>query len=210
MIFKTFKRVTSTVFIIALLISGKMAGQSIEGDWYGMARIQGMELGMDLHIKSENGQLSATFDVPDQGSFGIPFSRVELNDNEVSFAFDPAGFSFSGITDPSFTGIIGYFKQGGLNEPMKFSREKIEFSESHPSKLVEIYDKEEVYIEMRDGIKLFTSIYTPKEASEPSPILMFRSPYNSEPGGEVAFNAFVSIYYRFLEEGYVLVFQDVR
>jgi len=208
------KRKTICIIIIpvvlVLLASYNLSAQTIAGDWYGMANIQGIELSMDLHIKSENGQLNGTFDVPDQGAFGIPFSRVELDDLEVSFAFDPGGFSFSGITDPSFSRMIGYFKQGPLNEHMKFSREKIEFSENHPSKLAEIYDKEEVYIEMRDGIKLFTSIYTPKEASEPSPILMFRSPYNSEPGGEEAFNAFVSIYYRFMKEGYVLVFQDVR
>ncbi|HCC70864.1 MAG TPA: X-Pro dipeptidyl-peptidase [Bacteroidales bacterium] len=63
---------------------------------------------------------------------------------------------------------------------------------------------------MRDGKKLFTSIYSPKESNEESPILLFRTPYNAEGQGEEAYNFFVSVYNRFIEEGYILVFQDVR
>jgi len=49
------------------------------------------------------------------------------------------------------------------------------------------YDKKEVDIEMRDGIKLHTTIYSPKDKSKEYPILMQRTPYSSRPYGEGKF-----------------------
>jgi len=40
------------------------------------------------------------------------------------------------------------------------------------------YTKIEKYIPMRDGVKLFTSIYLPKDQATKYPILMTRTPYN--------------------------------
>ena len=39
------------------------------------------------------------------------------------------------------------------------------------------YNRLEVMIPMRDGVKLFTVIYTPKNQSEKLPFLMLRTPY---------------------------------
>jgi len=61
-----------------------------------------------------------------------------------------------------------------------------------------------------DSLSALTSIYSPKSTDKPSPILLFRTPYNSEPGGEDAVNFFVIAYYRYIEQGYTLAFQDVR
>lgn len=51
-------------------------------------------------------------------------------------------------------------------------------------KLKEIYTKREVMIPMRDGIKLYTAVYEPKDNSRQHPILMHRSPYSCSPYGE--------------------------
>jgi uncharacterized protein len=72
------------------------------------------------------------------------------------------------------------------------------------------YEKQEVYITMRDGVKLFTSIYTPKKKSGLHPILLNRTPYNIEPGGPSGFNFFVQLYSRYTDDNYIMVFQDVR
>jgi putative CocE/NonD family hydrolase len=74
------------------------------------------------------------------------------------------------------------------------------------------YTKKEVYIPMRDGVKLFTAMYLPKDATEKHPILFLRSPYSCAPYGENNFNAgFWNRYFRYyLRENYVIVFQDVR
>ncbi len=47
----------------------------------------------------------------------------------------------------------------------------------------ENYTKERNYIPMRDGIKLFTAVYSPKDKSEKHPILMIRTPYSCAPYG---------------------------
>ena len=72
------------------------------------------------------------------------------------------------------------------------------------------YDKQEVYITMRDGIRLFTSIYTPKNNSVTHPILLNRTPYDIEPGGKESYNYFVQLYSRYTDDEYIMVFQDVR
>jgi putative CocE/NonD family hydrolase len=72
------------------------------------------------------------------------------------------------------------------------------------------YDKQEVYITMRDNVKLFTSIYTPKNISVAHPFLLNRTPYNIESGGPDNFNFFMQLYGRYTEGEYIMVFQDVR
>jgi putative CocE/NonD family hydrolase len=72
------------------------------------------------------------------------------------------------------------------------------------------YDKQEVYITMRDGVRLFTSVYTPKNKSVTHPVLLIRTPYNIEPGGPNSFNVFIQLYERYTEDEYIMVFQDVR
>ena len=51
-------------------------------------------------------------------------------------------------------------------------------------RLKQHYTKKEVMIKMRDGVKLFTSIYEPKDKSKKHPILMNRTPYSCSPYGE--------------------------
>src|SRR3954447_12741613 len=46
------------------------------------------------------------------------------------------------------------------------------------------YDKREVMIPMRDGVKLFTSIYTPEKKNQKYPILLNRTPYTVAPYGK--------------------------
>ena len=75
----------------------------------------------------------------------------------------------------------------------------------------EHYAKKEVMIPMRDGVKLFTSIYYPKDNSEKHPILMTRTPYACAPYGEDKFSRFERSYKKeYLKRGYIIVIQDVR
>ena len=73
------------------------------------------------------------------------------------------------------------------------------------------YYKLEQYIPMRDGAKLFTSIYIPKDTTENHPILFRRTPYSCAPYGENNWEAFWNNHLRYyLREGYIMVKQDVR
>jgi hypothetical protein len=63
---------------------------------------------------------------------------------------------------------------------------------------------------MRDGVKLFTSIYQPKDTSRLHPILLSRSPYSVGPYGPEAFRQGVGPSAAFAKEDYIVVYQDVR
>ncbi|MFN2261310.1 MAG: CocE/NonD family hydrolase [Psychroflexus sp.] len=72
------------------------------------------------------------------------------------------------------------------------------------------YDKQEVEIEMRDGVKLHTTIYSPKDTSKSYPIIMQRTPYNSRPYGEDKFRSQIGPNKFLMKQGNIIVYQDVR
>lgn len=72
------------------------------------------------------------------------------------------------------------------------------------------FDKLEVNIDMRDGTKLFTSIYTPKDTSKSYPILLNRTPYTVTPYGPNAYKTSLGNFPEIMEAGYIFVYQDVR
>jgi hypothetical protein len=70
----------------------------------------------------------------------------------------------------------------------------------------ELFEKSEVMIPMRDGVKLHTVIFTPKDRSGPLPILFDRTPY-SAPSNE---SGFTSSFEFLIDDGYIIAFQDIR
>ena len=72
------------------------------------------------------------------------------------------------------------------------------------------YSKKEVYIPMRDGKKLFTSIYSPKDTTKTYPILMMRTPYSCRPYGEDQFKDKIGPNPLLIKDGYIFVYHDVR
>ena len=73
----------------------------------------------------------------------------------------------------------------------------------------EDYEKEEVYITMRDGVRLFTAIYRPRKAAEDLPVIIKRTPYSVGPYGDEKMKQ-VSHNPHLVESGYIFVFQDMR
>ena len=72
------------------------------------------------------------------------------------------------------------------------------------------YTKREVSIPVRDGVKLFTAIYEPKDTSKKYPILLNRTPYTVAPYGSENFRTTLGPSPLFAKEGYIFVYQDVR
>jgi uncharacterized protein len=73
------------------------------------------------------------------------------------------------------------------------------------------YYKMERNVPMRDGVKLFTAIYMPKDSTKQHPILMVRTPYTVSPYGEKQFSQRLGSYWlNYLKKGYIIVQQDVR
>ena len=81
---------------------------------------------------------------------------------------------------------------------------------SQQSNVRENYNKREYTIEMRDGVHLFTSVYSPRDKSKKYPILLVRTPYSVAPYGENKYTSFLGASKEFADEGFIFVFQDVR
>ncbi|MFA9206251.1 MAG: CocE/NonD family hydrolase [Burkholderiaceae bacterium] len=77
--------------------------------------------------------------------------------------------------------------------------------------VVNNYTKTETMVPMRDGTKLFTTIYAPKDDTEKHPILLERTPYSCAPYGANIYKSYWNSPRKyFLKENYILIIQDVR
>ncbi len=72
-----------------------------------------------------------------------------------------------------------------------------------------LFDKRDVMIPMRDGIKLHTEIYTPKTQDGPLPFIFERTPYGLSDGPN-GYTMKFRIYQELVAEGFIFVFQDIR
>ena len=72
------------------------------------------------------------------------------------------------------------------------------------------YAKYEYQIPMRDGIKLFTSVYIPYDKKSEYPMMMQRTPYRVAPYGVDKYKTKLGPSEIFEKEGFIFVFQDVR
>jgi len=203
-------KVSGILSAMLLFVLNPSFSQSIEGDWHGKADLDGIILRLSIHVKAADQGYSSTWDSPDQGAMGIPSTTTDFKYPDFSFTHAGAGFKYTGKINSSYSEISGNLEQGGRKLEIVFGRNPIEAASNSPESLKQKYEKQEVYITMRDGVKLFTSIYTPKDKSAAHPILMNRTPYNIEPGGADQFNFFLQLYARYVENEYIMVFQDVR
>ncbi len=74
----------------------------------------------------------------------------------------------------------------------------------------EHYLKQEHQIPMRDGVRLFTAVYSPKDTSQTYPIMLFRTPYSIGPYGQDKYKEQLGPGWHFTREKFIFVYQDVR
>ncbi|MFH0989949.1 MAG: CocE/NonD family hydrolase [bacterium] len=79
-----------------------------------------------------------------------------------------------------------------------------------PTFIKENYSKKEVLVTMRDGVRLFTSIYAPKDSSQDYPIILNRTPYSVAPYGPDQMRASMVPSVLEAKEKFIFVYQDVR
>jgi putative CocE/NonD family hydrolase len=72
------------------------------------------------------------------------------------------------------------------------------------------YTKTEYRIVMRDGAKLFTVVYSPRDTTRKYPIMLNRTPYSVAPYGEDKYKTSIGPSQLFAEDGFIFVYQDVR
>lgn len=83
------------------------------------------------------------------------------------------------------------------------ARRQLAYTRSH-------YTKYEYRIPMRDGVKLFTIVYAPKDRTRTYPILMIRTPYSIGPYGIDEYRAVLGPSEAAEREGFIFAYQDVR
>ena len=72
------------------------------------------------------------------------------------------------------------------------------------------YTKYEYLVPMRDGVRLFTAVYAPKDSSQKYPFLLTRTPYSVSPYGVDQYPAQLGPSEHFQKEGFIFVYQDAR
>ena len=80
---------------------------------------------------------------------------------------------------------------------------RLEYTRAH-------YTKYEYRIPMRDGARLFTHVYVPKDKSRPYPIMLLRTPYSVAPYGVDSHRPVLGPSEAFEREGFIFAYQDVR
>ncbi len=78
---------------------------------------------------------------------------------------------------------------------------------SQPLSQAVTFEKIETMVPMRDGVKLHTVIFTPKDSGEKLPILMVRTPYGVDGYSSQRINR---SYQELVADGYIFAFQDIR
>ncbi|MDA1278259.1 MAG: CocE/NonD family hydrolase, partial [Verrucomicrobia bacterium] len=113
--------------------------------------------------------------------------------------------------------ILNAGENKALAQPTAKSNETRDSSSSHPkvepvdrAYLMENYTKFEFKIPMRDGVRLFAAVYSPKDDSETYPILLQRTPYGVRPYGVDNYPDPGGQLRHYARERFIFVFQDVR
>ncbi len=194
------------ILILMVIISLNLQGQSLKGTWYGIPE-SNIKSRLILHIDSTQKGYQIIWEAPDDGLPTMPVKKFTVDYPYFSFEFF---IPYEGVIDSEYKKITGFLKLPNSREKMNFVRDSIPPDEKSILSIQTRYNKQEVSIPMRDGIKLFTSIYTPKDSTRSYPMLLMRTPYNSEPDGADHFSSYLTWYYRFVKENYIMVFQDVR
>ncbi|MDH3650344.1 MAG: CocE/NonD family hydrolase [Saprospiraceae bacterium] len=199
-----------SIFIVcSLLIPLSIQSQDITGTWHGLRAYPNFEMRMILHIQKDGATYTANYDSPDRNFFEISLDPVRFEDNVLSFYYAAAEVSFLGVYNEEKGEINGIYKYSQGSFPLTLTRDSLDVPDQSMAFILDNYSKEEMYIPMRDGTRLFTSVYHPKDQSQDYPILLLRTPYNSESNEENYSNRLYSMYH-LLQEGYIMVFQDVR
>jgi hypothetical protein len=101
------------------------------------------------------------------------------------------------------TGITSILLLVFASAPSELLAQGTEYVKEH-------YTKSEHTIPMRDGVRLFTIVYAPKDLSRTYPVMLFRTPYSVGPYGPDNLRAALGPSADFARDGFIFVYQDVR
>jgi fermentation-respiration switch protein FrsA (DUF1100 family) len=150
----------SSLFALYAFLSNS---QDLSGDWYGMLKIGGTSLRINMNLTKNDTGYSGKLVSMDQGNAVIPMAWVKIDQAVLSFKTSVAGIEYSGAIKE--LNIDGTFKQNGRPSPLIFGREKVEkpvFKRPQEPKPPFSYLSEDVtFLNSRDSINLSGTLTMP-------------------------------------------------
>ncbi|MEM7353849.1 MAG: hypothetical protein AAF657_23820 [Acidobacteriota bacterium] len=103
--------------------SEPMAHADLVGQWRGHLAVgeHRIRLVFDLRL-TEDGDLAATLDSPDQGATGIPVAEVVLDGTAITLGISAIGAAFAGQLVDERQAIDGEWRQAGQALPLRVER----------------------------------------------------------------------------------------
>jgi len=98
--------------------------QTIEGSWYGLLKVQELELKIVFNISKQDTSYIATMDSPDQGVKGIPVDKISYINSILKLEIKSAMIEYSGVDLGDK--ILGTFRQRSQSFPLNLSKRLFE------------------------------------------------------------------------------------
>ena len=211
------------VFLVLFLLHGSLVPQAIGDDWNkkypGITGIYEMQMpeggAVTMQVYFADGTLRTLENGKNESWKWQASKGQELQFTRTSKKWGTFNCHF--LKDENGR----YARLRLVNETAKLDAEAVKKSELDDAKadpaspsdrlgyLERHYRKAEYQVPMRDGVRLFTQVYSPLDARELNPIMMMRTPYGNPPYGEDFRNYIVPSLF-FARENYILVYQDIR
>lgn len=169
------KKMMTIVFGLICLLMSSLNAQDITGDWNGVLNAMGNQLPLVFHIQQSDSGYTATFDSPDQGAMGIPFTTVEYNDDTLVLRAANIGAFYEGV--PAADSIAGTWNQGGQSFELNMYRKEVEKKAyrrpQEPERPYPYHEEEVTFENKRDSLTLAGTLTLPeKNGSFPAVILI--------------------------------------
>ena len=202
--------VCSALLVTLFLLCNQSYSQPITGKWWGLLTLDDWQTRLALKIEADTNGYKAQWLSPDQHPDWMPFDTFKFDFPEFRFAYTYRDIKYEGFVDAVYHSITGTFTQYDYTAKLVFTRDSLPPLEGTVMSIKSNYENKEVYITMRDSVRLYTSVCIPKDTTKDHPIMLCRTPYNCEPGGPGALNFFLMSEGQFVKDNYIMVYQDVR
>jgi predicted acyl esterase len=181
--------------------TGQAPTQDIAGSWKGAFIFGQGKVRSILYIgpRSEGGYTGSLIGLDSGNAFDT--GPITFSAGKLTFDSKSIGMKFEGVVSPSGNELKGKFTAGETSGTVTLTREP-----SSSTALADQYTSQEQMIPMRDGVRLHTIVFSPKNRTGALPFLIERSPYGWDDASAYLNFALAEL----AKEGYFFVFQDIR
>ena len=148
---------------------------SLEGVWLGTLKVSAIELRIVFHLSVKpDGSLTGTLDSPDQGTAGIPISRIGVENERVTVEVKTVGGCYEGTLNADRSAMSGKWTQGSASLDLVMKRVKEVPKAVRPQEPKRPYpylDEEVTYQNAKGGFALAGTLTMP-QSGQPFPAVI--------------------------------------